>query len=151
MGDASITDAALIKFLSASGPWLEQLQSVDLKQCHYVTGELLAFLRSACPKLSKLSPSRWIDNAGMAEMAFPSLQVCHCCHVLPQRQQQQPASVAASDVRQRAPSDKAGAGQQPGSVFGSGAQRSQAQCTLCQLDLCCVPVPPLDSAGARPG
>lgn len=131
VGDASITDAALIKFLSASGPWLEQLQSVDFKYCHYVTGDLLAFLRSACPKLSKLSPSRWIDNAAMAEMAFPSLQVCHCCHVVSlQRQQQQPASVAASVVRQRAPSDKAGAGQQPGSVFAAGAQRSQAQCTL---------------------
>jgi hypothetical protein len=75
-GDASITDAALIKFLSASGPWLEQVQAVDLKQCHYVTANLLAFLRTACPKLRKLAPSRWAEHTAMAEVAqFADLEV----------------------------------------------------------------------------
>lgn len=75
-GEASITDAALIKFLSASGPWLEQVTAVDLKQCHYVTAHLLAFLRTACPQLHKLAPSRWAEHTAMAEVAqFPDLEV----------------------------------------------------------------------------
>lgn len=78
--DASITDDDLIRFLSASGPWLEQVQAVDLKQCHYVTARLLAFLRSACPKLRKLAPSRWAEHTAMAEVAqFPDLEVRCCC------------------------------------------------------------------------
>lgn len=78
VGDAAITDAALIKFLSASGPWLEQVQSVDLKRCHHVTGALLAYLRTACPKLRKLAPSRWAENTALAETAkFPALEVRH--------------------------------------------------------------------------
>jgi hypothetical protein len=76
VGDASITDTALLKFLSASGPWLEQLQAVDLKQCHYVTGAVLAVLRKACPKLRKLAPSRWAEHTALTEVAqFPVLEV----------------------------------------------------------------------------
>lgn len=74
--DASITDAALIRFLSASGPWLAQVQAVDVKHCHYITRGLLAFLRTACPKLRKLAPSRWAEHTAMAEVAlFPALEV----------------------------------------------------------------------------
>lgn len=74
--DASITDEALINFLSASGPWLQQVQAVDLKHCHYTTKGLLAFLRTACPKLRKLAPSRWAEHTAMAEISqFPALEV----------------------------------------------------------------------------
>jgi hypothetical protein len=137
VGDASITDAALIKFLSASGPWLEQLQSVDLKQCHYVTGQLLAFLRSACPKLSKLSPSRWIDNAAMAEMAFPGLQVCVCLRaplLPPAATATAAAAAAASCVWQCCLCSRAPESHQ--SVFGASLGIHTP--TLCQLGMWCV-------------
>lgn len=49
---------------------------MDLKQCHYVTANLLAFLRTACPKLRKLAPSRWAEHTAMAEVAqFADLEV----------------------------------------------------------------------------
>lgn len=76
VGDACIPDADLLKFLSASGPWLEQVQEVDLKQCHQVTAKLLSFLRTACPKLRKLAASRWAEHTAMAEIArFPVIEV----------------------------------------------------------------------------
>jgi hypothetical protein len=41
-----------------------------------VTANLLAFLRTACPKLRKLAPSRWAEHTAMAEVAqFPALEV----------------------------------------------------------------------------
>ena len=74
--DATISDAALIKFLSASGPWLAAVTEVDLKQCHYVSATLLAFLCTACPKLRKLAASRWAEHSALAEIAqFPALEV----------------------------------------------------------------------------
>eukprot|EP00882_Tetradesmus_deserticola_P029539 GHRQ01033097.1.p1 GENE.GHRQ01033097.1~~GHRQ01033097.1.p1 ORF type:complete len:384 (+),score=127.83 GHRQ01033097.1:273-1424(+) len=73
--EASITDAALIKFLANSEQWLHSLVEVDLKKCHHVTPQLLAFLRASCPKLRKLAPSRWADHAALRSIAtFPCLE-----------------------------------------------------------------------------
>jgi hypothetical protein len=82
--DASITDSALIKFLAGSEQWLDSLVEVNLKKCHHVTPKLLAFLRSACPKLRKLAPSRWADHSALRDIAaFPCLEVravaAHVC------------------------------------------------------------------------
>lgn len=74
--DASITDDALIKFLAGSEQWLGSLGEVNIKKCHHVTRKLLAFLRSACPKLRKLAPSRWADHSALRDIAaFPCLEV----------------------------------------------------------------------------
>ncbi|WIA08666.1 hypothetical protein OEZ85_008093 [Tetradesmus obliquus] len=73
--DASITDDALIKFLAGSEQWLGSLGEVNIKKCHHVTRMLLAFLRSACPKLRKLAPSRWADHSALRDIAaFPCLE-----------------------------------------------------------------------------
>eukprot|EP00878_Enallax_costatus_P011728 GHUV01012244.1.p1 GENE.GHUV01012244.1~~GHUV01012244.1.p1 ORF type:complete len:282 (+),score=54.58 GHUV01012244.1:188-1033(+) len=68
-GDVAITDEVLIRFLSESHSWLHSLKEVNLKKCHYVTCHLLRFLRSSCPSLKKLSPSRWTNPAALREIA----------------------------------------------------------------------------------
>jgi hypothetical protein len=74
--DASITDDALIKFLANSEQWLDSLAEVNIKKCHHVTPKLLAFLRTSCPKLRKLAPSRWADHSALRDIAaFPCLEV----------------------------------------------------------------------------
>lgn len=75
-GDVDIIDEVLIKFLSESKEWLDSLREVNLKRCHYVTRNLLTFLRAHSPKLKKLSPSRWADHGSLREIAtFACLEV----------------------------------------------------------------------------
>jgi hypothetical protein len=74
--DASISDDALISFLAGSEAWLARVSEVDLKRCLAVTSSLLVHLRTACPQLRKLAPSRWTDHAALAQIAqFPALEV----------------------------------------------------------------------------
>ncbi|KAI8471213.1 MAG: hypothetical protein J3K34DRAFT_520708 [Monoraphidium minutum] len=61
--DAPVTDDALTAFLASCGPrLLSQLEEVDVKRCHYVGRGLLDFLAAACPRLARISASRWTDN-----------------------------------------------------------------------------------------
>ncbi|KIZ06726.1 hypothetical protein MNEG_1222 [Monoraphidium neglectum] len=61
--DAPVFDEALISFLQSAGAeLLAQLVEFDVKRCHYVGRGLLDFLRAACPRLARLSASKWTDN-----------------------------------------------------------------------------------------
>lgn len=74
--DVAITDDMLVRFLADSDSWLQSLKEVNLKKCHYVTSRLLCFLRTSCPSLKKLAPSRWTNHAALREIAaFDKLEV----------------------------------------------------------------------------
>ncbi|KIZ03529.1 hypothetical protein MNEG_4431 [Monoraphidium neglectum] len=80
--DATLADDTLAGFLGSTGPQiLSQIHAVDVKRCHYVGRPLLAFLRSSCPALRRLSASRWTDSITLAAIcrlaALEELDLSH--------------------------------------------------------------------------